>query len=228
MRCDIPTRSSAACTRFRRSSARHAAVGERQLDVLVDREVADQVERLEDEADLPVADAGALRRGEPRHRLRRRACSCPPSASRAGRGSRAASSCRSPTGRRSRRTRPCRISRWMSDRACVSTSSVKNTFLIPSSAISDSLMGRPLVDLRDSCVLGRARDPARTARAKLRSLAAQSSFHPHPLHAVPPGHVGDDHLVARLQTAEHLDRVHRGPAQPHRACAGRPCRPGSA
>ncbi len=38
----------------------HAAVGERQLDVLVHREVADQVEALEDEADLAIADAGPL------------------------------------------------------------------------------------------------------------------------------------------------------------------------
>ena len=58
MRCDIPTRSSAACTRFLRSVGRHAAIGERQLDVLVDGQIADQVERLEDEADLPVANCG--------------------------------------------------------------------------------------------------------------------------------------------------------------------------
>jgi len=39
---------------------RHAAVGQRQLDVLEDGEVADQVEALEDEPDVAVADAGAL------------------------------------------------------------------------------------------------------------------------------------------------------------------------
>ena len=39
----------------------HAAIGERQLDVLVDVEIADQVEALEDEPDLAVADARALR-----------------------------------------------------------------------------------------------------------------------------------------------------------------------
>jgi hypothetical protein len=38
----------------------HAAVGERQLDVLVDRQVADQVEALEDEPDFPVADPSPL------------------------------------------------------------------------------------------------------------------------------------------------------------------------
>ncbi len=48
---------------------RQAAVGERQLDVLVHREVADQIEGLEDESDLPVADPRALGRGEPRYRL---------------------------------------------------------------------------------------------------------------------------------------------------------------
>ena len=38
----------------------HAAVGQRQLHVLEDREVADQVEALEDESDLPIPDASAL------------------------------------------------------------------------------------------------------------------------------------------------------------------------
>src|SRR5262252_4012275 len=36
----------------------HAAIGERQLDVLEDREVANQVEALKDEADLAVAHPG--------------------------------------------------------------------------------------------------------------------------------------------------------------------------
>src|SRR2546427_2229362 len=31
---------------------RHAAIGQRQLDVLIDGQVADQIERLEDEADF--------------------------------------------------------------------------------------------------------------------------------------------------------------------------------
>ena len=44
--------------------AHAGAVRERQLDVLEHREVADQVERLEDEADLLVADVRALRRVE--------------------------------------------------------------------------------------------------------------------------------------------------------------------
>ena len=85
----------------------HAAVGERQLDVLEDGEIADQVEALKDEPDLAVAHARARRRGA------RRPAGCSAgtalrSASRAGRGSTAASTCRSPTARRSTRIRPCR------------------------------------------------------------------------------------------------------------------------
>ena len=47
----------------------HAAVDERQLDVLEHREVADQVEALEDEADLAVADPGPLRHRQLGHFL---------------------------------------------------------------------------------------------------------------------------------------------------------------
>src|SRR6185295_967787 len=36
--------------------AGHSAVGERQLDVFVDGQIADQIKRLEDESDLAVAD----------------------------------------------------------------------------------------------------------------------------------------------------------------------------
>src|SRR5205085_9503798 len=42
----------------------HVAVGQRQFDVLVDVEVADEIERLKDEADLAVAYARALRERE--------------------------------------------------------------------------------------------------------------------------------------------------------------------
>src|SRR5690606_35967056 len=46
---------------------RHAAVGERQLDVLVNGEVADEIEGLENETDLAVADAGTLGEREALH-----------------------------------------------------------------------------------------------------------------------------------------------------------------
>src|SRR6185369_13955076 len=49
---------------------RHAAIGQRQLDVLVHRQVADQVERLEDETDLLVPDPRPLRERQGRDLLR--------------------------------------------------------------------------------------------------------------------------------------------------------------
>src|SRR5262249_36506813 len=42
----------------------HAAIGERELDVLEDREIANQVEALKDEPDLAVAHARPLGRSE--------------------------------------------------------------------------------------------------------------------------------------------------------------------
>src|SRR5664279_4645456 len=38
-----------------------ATIGQRQFHILLDREVADEVEALKDEADLTIADAGPLR-----------------------------------------------------------------------------------------------------------------------------------------------------------------------
>jgi hypothetical protein len=69
VRCAIATRSSASFTRSLALGGRHAAVDQRQLDVLEHRQVADQVEALEDEADLAVAHARALGGGEVGHRL---------------------------------------------------------------------------------------------------------------------------------------------------------------
>ena len=47
-----------------RSLARHPAIGQRQLDVFINRQVADEIEALENEADLAIADARALGKGE--------------------------------------------------------------------------------------------------------------------------------------------------------------------
>ena len=60
-----PVRHADALERFHHAllavGRRHLLpVGERQFDVLVHREIADQVETLEDESDLLVADARAL------------------------------------------------------------------------------------------------------------------------------------------------------------------------
>jgi acyl-CoA thioesterase-1 len=48
---------------------RHVAVGERQLDVLVHGEIADQIERLKDEANLSIPHARSFRCREFRHRV---------------------------------------------------------------------------------------------------------------------------------------------------------------
>src|SRR5258705_2031622 len=48
---------------------RHAPIGERQLDILGDGEIADQVERLEHEPDAPIADTGPVGRRKIRHRM---------------------------------------------------------------------------------------------------------------------------------------------------------------
>ena len=47
----------------------HAAIRQRQLDVVEHGEIADQVEILKDEADLPVPRARALAHRQVRHRL---------------------------------------------------------------------------------------------------------------------------------------------------------------
>ena len=53
-----PTLSSAASASLRRSRVRHAPIEQRQLHVVDDREIGDQVERLEDESELAVPHAG--------------------------------------------------------------------------------------------------------------------------------------------------------------------------
>ena len=102
----------------------HAAVDQRQLDVLEDREVANQVEALEDEPDFAVAHARALGERQVGDLIAVEQVLARPWACRAGRESPAAWTCRSPTVRRWRRIRPAAISRWMPARAWVSTSSV--------------------------------------------------------------------------------------------------------
>jgi hypothetical protein len=42
----------------------HAAIGERELDVLIHRQIADEVEGLKNETDLAIADPGALGDGQ--------------------------------------------------------------------------------------------------------------------------------------------------------------------
>ena len=63
----MPTRSSASSTKPLRSLGAHAAIGQRKLHILEHGQIADQIEALEDESDLAVADAGAIRERKIRH-----------------------------------------------------------------------------------------------------------------------------------------------------------------
>src|SRR5512134_2464839 len=81
---------------------------------------------------------------------------------------------------------PWAISRCTPERACVSTSSVKKTFVTPSSLMT----GCPFELMRFSPI-------------PLRSLQA------HAIVRIPRAHVREDHAIPRLQTLDDLDRVDR-------------------
>ena len=114
----------------------HPHVGERQLDVLVDRQVADQVEALEDEPDLAVPRARAL--GD-RQALDRPIVQ-PVLALRVGVSSRpridSSVDLPQPDGPAIATYSPKSIVRWMPSRAWVSISSPSKTLRMPSSRIS--------------------------------------------------------------------------------------------
>src|SRR6185436_11123024 len=76
---------------------------------------------------------------------------------------------------------PFPISMWMPDKACVSTSSVKNTFVTPSSLISACLSSAMLI-----------------------SSLLQSN----PVVGIVGRHVGQDDLIADLEARENLHGVH--------------------
>ena len=57
----MPTRSSASVTKCFAVAGARSAIRQRQFDVLENREVADQIETLEDETDFAIPDSRALR-----------------------------------------------------------------------------------------------------------------------------------------------------------------------
>src|ERR1700686_3598435 len=84
---------------------------------------------------------------------------------------------------------PFLMCRWMPARACVSTSSVTNTFVTPSKLIKASgsfAMKNPL-SIQTDAVEGILRR-----------------------------HIRQNYLIAHLQPVDYLDRVHRTPPQRHR------------
>jgi hypothetical protein len=101
--------------------SRDAAIGQRQFDVLVYRQVADQIKCLENEPDLAIPDAGPLAQFDALYGLAVELI-----APVAGRIQQAQD-------RQQRRFSPRRISRCTPASACVSISSVMKTFVTPSS-----------------------------------------------------------------------------------------------
>src|SRR5213078_475915 len=60
-RCPMPTRSSACVTALLIARA-HPSISQRQLDIFVNRQIANEIKALENEADLAIADASTLRK----------------------------------------------------------------------------------------------------------------------------------------------------------------------
>src|SRR5437868_8311211 len=86
---------------------------------------------------------------------------------------------------------PLLIWRWIPESACVSTSSVKKTFVTPSSLISAC----PFSAISFSCVT-RLLEPVAVVCVVCR-------------------HIGQDHLIADLQSREHFNGVHRALSELH-------------
>src|SRR4029077_18709392 len=90
---------------------------------------------------------------------------------------------------------PFPISMWTSESAWVSTSSVKKTFVTPSSFRSGCVPFWPMLSsFRDGGPRDRTDCPG--------------SSQPHAIEAVPLRHVGQNHRVADVQSRQHFDAVH--------------------
>src|SRR4051812_20346227 len=99
------------------------------------------------------------------------------------------------------------IWRWMPESACVSTSSVKKTFVTPSSLISACPFSAMLFSCRPEACATVASAARRCCSAALDGcpLLLQSN----PVVGVVGRHVGQDHLIADLESGQDLDGVHR-------------------
>ena len=208
-RCAMPTFSSASVDARLPLRRLHAAVGERQLDVLEDREVANQVEALEDEPDLAVADARALRHVQVRHRAGRSACSVPP------------------VGVSSRPRIDRSVDLPQPDGPAIDTySPLLDLHVDAGERVRLDFVGvehlrhAVQLDQRPFCVAVAVHRASRDRFLSCRAATAchrtvQSYFKPHPIERVALRHVGEDHLVALLQAAQDFDRVHRRPPELH-------------
>src|SRR5262249_51532938 len=106
----------------------------------------------------------------------------------------------------------------MAASACVSTSSVRNTLLTPSSLISGSITPpTPGIGQLNNLAIGywalgvlRLPDYQMTKRPN-----ASFSFEPHPIVRIPRGHVRKNHLVPGLKARDDFNRVHRALTELH-------------
>src|SRR6185369_7683384 len=99
---------------------------------------------------------------------------------------------------------PFRISRWMPERAWVSTSSVKKTFVTPSSTISGcavSFIAWFLVSCERS-------------RPSVRPDALAPSIQPDAIRAILGRHVRKNHLIPLAEPLDDLDAAHGASSQP--------------
>ena len=190
----MPTRSSASVTRCRRSAGRMPAIGQRQLDVFEHREIANQIEALEDEPDLAIADARALRGRELGDRTVVQLVRA-----RRGRVEQA----------ENRQQRRFAAAGWSADRDVFAPGDLEAD--LRERVRLHFLRGE---DLREILKLDDRRQSARCSYA-VRSLLKADA-----IERVPRRHVGQDDLVADVQSREDFHRVHRDAADLHLHATG--------
>ena len=174
----------------------HAAIGQRQFDVLVHRKVADQVERLEDKADLPVADAGALGELQPAHR---------PAVQRVG--AVAGSIQQAQNGQQG----GLAAARRAGDREVLALLQIE---LDAGQGVRLDLVGHE--HFGHAVQANQRFSSVRTHFISITFETAGFSsifFSSYALVLIPCGHIGQDHPVADVQPAAHLDGVHRRAAE---------------
>src|SRR5215472_1985754 len=93
----------------------------------------------------------------------------------------------------------------MFESACVSISSVRNTFVMPRRTMRDE----PSALMQSVSCIGADLQvgPPSASTCALSNTNA--------IDAVPPRHVGQDHLIARPQPGRHFDGIERRPSEFH-------------
>src|ERR1039457_3841522 len=193
MRCDMPTRSSASCTRFLRSAdpIPREVSGNSTFSYTVRSPM-----RLNAWKMKPISRLRIRARAESFNPLTGRLCNVQVPSLGVSSNPRIASrvDLPQPDGPAIERYSPFFRSSCIPDRAWVSTSSVTNTFVTSSKTISDSFPWCPF-------------------HLQYVSFAGLVQFYS--LVGVPSRHIRQDHPVAHIQPAFHLDSIHRSAAERH-------------